>query len=738
MSLPPRFRRDPAPFLGLKPLAFATAAACLSWSAQAQETPSSLDERETAQATTLSNIVVKGGLPPDSYTAQSTTVGSKLPTSLKETPHAISVITRERIEEQNLTSLDEVLAQTPGVTVDLSGTGIIPAYYSRGYPIEYFQYDGIPIQTGGSSWAQPDMLMFERVEMLRGAGGLFNGAGQPGGVVNLVRKRPGVTPQFQGMASYGSWNNKRVELDYSTPFNQSGSVRGRFAAAYDDRESHIDYVKGERSSLYGIIEADVTARTTVSLGAGYQKRDWTPPFGGLPRYSDGSDPDLGRETFLSTPWTYWNFRSTQVFAELSHEFANDWQLKLSAVNDRETSDLKYGYTRGAIDPVTLTGPRLMGGANAYENKQQSVDAYLAGHFNALGQKQEFVIGANWYDRDADTQGGTLPGLASLPVNAFNPDPGAIADPGEPNWTSSSRTNTRQHGIYGSLRLKPFEPLTVLLGGRYSWWKTHTTNLLTGAVRSEYEERGHFTPYAGLVYDITPNWSAFVSYADIFRVQSNLLDANGNGLPPVSGANYEAGVKGSFYDGQLNTSFSIFRIDETDRGIAITDPIVDGCCYATNGKVRSQGFEVEVSGLLLPGWQMGAGYTFNTSKYLQDPANQGQPFRTASPKHMLRLWTSYQLPGRLHAWTVGGGINAQSGIYTEGGSPSARVEQGGYAVVNLRVGYQIDKNWSAALNVNNVFDRSYFSRLGSPGFGPATMGNVYGEPRSFMLSVRARY
>lgn len=735
--MPPsnRPRRIAAQVSGLTPLALAIAAATLGFAAQAQTSP---DAPPTPQPATLSSVVVTGNDWRDSYTVESTTVGSKLPASLKETPHAISVITRERMEEQNLTSLDEVMAQTPGVTVDLSGTGVIPAYFSRGYAIEYFQYDGVPIQTGGASWMQPDMLMFERVEMLRGAAGLFNGAGQPGGVVNLVRKRPTVTPQFLGAASYGSWNNKRLELDYSTPFNESGSVRGRFAGAYDDRESFIDYVNSERSSLYGIIEADLGARTTVSLGAGYQKRDWLPAFGGLPRYADGSDPGLSRDTFLSTPWTYWNFESTQVFGELAHEFANDWQLKLSAVSDHETSDLKYGYTRGAIDPATGAGPRLMGGANGYENKQLALDAYLSGHFQALGQRQEFVIGANWYDRDADSRTGTLPGFGGSPVNVFDPAPGAIADPGDPAWPSGSRTNTRQHGIYGALRLKPVDSLTLLLGGRYSWWKTRTTNLLTGEMRSEYEERGHFTPYAGLVYDITPNWAAFVSYADIFRVQSNLLDADGNGLPPVSGVNYEAGIKGSFHEGRLNTSFSVFRIIESDRGIAITDPVVDGCCYATNGKVRSQGFEVEVAGQMLPGWQLGAGYTYNTSKYLSDPVNQGMPFRTASPRHMLRLWTSYQLPGKLHAWTVGGGINAQSGIYTEGGNPSARVEQGGYAVVNLRVGYKIDKHWSAALNVNNVFDRSYFTRLGSPGFGPATMGNVYGEPRSFMLSLRARY
>lgn len=713
----------------LRPLALALAAA-FAWSAHAQPV-------DSPTVATLAPITVTGDSL-DAYTAETTSIGSKLPATLKSTPQSISVMTRQRIEEQNLTSLDEVMAQTPGVTVDLSGTAIIPAYYSRGFAVESFQYDGVPIQTGGASWSQPDMVMFERVEVLRGAAGLFNGAGQPGGVINLVRKRPGREREFSGLLGLGSWNNRRLELDYSTPFNQSGSVRGRVAAAYDDRESHIDYVQGKRRSAYGIIEADLMPRTTLSFGAGYQKRNWTPPFGGLPRYADGSDLNLSRSTFLSTPWTYWNFETKQVFAELSHALDDDWQIKFSAVHDHETSDLKYGYTRGAVDPRTLRGPMLAGGANAYENTQLGLDAYLTGAFRAFGRRHELVVGANWYDRDAESWNGSLPGFGGTPVDVFDPDPAGTAEPGDPVWGGKSLSNTRQHGIYGALRMRLADPLTVLAGGRVSWWETKTRNLLTGAQTAAYDESGQFTPYLGVIYDLDPTWALYASYTDIFRVQSNYLDTDGNGLPPVRGANVEVGIKGAFRDGRVNTSFALFRINETDRAVQVTDTVVSGCCYATNGEVRSQGVEAEITGEVLPGWQLGAGYTFNLSKYLTDPVNSGQPFRTSSPKHLLRLWTSYQLPGELNAWTVGGGVNVQSGIYTEGGRPTARVSQAGYAVANLRVGYRIDRHWSAAVNVNNLFDRGYYSRLGSPGFGPATMGNVYGEPRNVMLTLRARY
>lgn len=721
-------------------LVLSCATAALPVSAQSSD-----EAGQSGSSYELPAIEVKGSAMPSfqtegtgQYSTPSASVGSKGAASRKETPQSITVITRQQIEDQNLTSLDEVMAKTPGITVDQSGTAIIPAFYSRGYPVQYFQYDGVPIQTGGASWSQPDMLMFDHVEVLRGAAGLFNGAGQPGGVINLVRKRPGAEPAFRASAGLGSWNNQRIELDYSSPLNQSGSVRGRIAGAWDDRESHIDYVEGERHALYGIVESDLGERTLFTLGAGYQKRDWTPPFGGLPRYSDGGDLDLSRDTFLSTPWTYWDFETTQVFAELEHALSRNWRLKLSAVYDDETSELKYAYTRGAVDRGSLTGPMMMGGANAYDNEQLALDAYLDGRFDAFGQTHEAVLGANWYDRDARSNRGQLPGFGGTPVDVFNFHPSSIADPGAPVWGDESSTETRQKGIYGTLRLSLTDPLTVIAGGRVSWWDTRSKNLATGEVSSDYDQDHEFTPYLGLVYELTEDWAAYASYADIFEVQSNRKDVNGNSLPPVVGANYEVGIKGELMDGRLNTSLALFRIEETDRAIAVTDPIVDNCCYASDGEVRSEGVEVQVYGQLQPDWQVGAGYTYNTSEYLDDPENEGQPYRTFTPRHLLKLWTNYRLPGAWDAWSVGAGLNAQSDIYSEGGRPPVRVEQGGFAIADMRVGYRINQHWSAGLNINNLFDRKYYNRLGSANFGPATMGNVYGQPRNLMLTVRAKY
>jgi len=293
-------------------------------------------------------------------------------------------------------------------------------------------------------------------------------------------------------------------------------------------------------------------------------------------------------------------------------------------------------------------------------------------------------------------------------------------------------------LYGATRLKIPEPLTLLLGARVSWWKNDSQDQINATQAQHYRQSRRWTPYAALMYDVAAQWTAYASYADIFRVQSNMQDSDGAGLPPAVGANYEVGIKGEPLEGKLQTALALFRIEDKNRAIA-TAPVVSGnCCYAAQGSVRSQGLDAEISGHITAAWQIALGYTFNRNQYKNDPARAGQAFSPFSPKHMLRLWSKYQLPGAWSAWDMGGGINAQSRIASEGGSPPVRAVQGGYATASARLGWRINRHWSAALNISNLLDRRYYRRLGTGNFNPARFGNVYGEPRNVQLGLRVRF
>jgi outer membrane receptor for ferric coprogen and ferric-rhodotorulic acid len=678
-----------------------------------------------------------------SYTSGTSTIG-KSRRSLRETPQSVSVVTRQRIEDQNLRTLDEALQNTTGLTIE-QGSSIERTYYSRGFAVDTVQYDGVPTQRGTGFGVSPDLALYDRVEVLRGPAGLFNGAGQPGGTVNLVRKRPLKTPQLMGQVSAGSWDNYRADADASVLLNDRGSVRARVVGARENRGYFYDVANNKRSVLYAVVEADVAARTTLGAGVQYEKNDLVPFYGGLPRYADGRDLEMPRSTYLNAAWSHTEIASTTAFADLNHRFANNWKLKLAVTRMREDSDDNSGSAFGTVNPATNTGPSLSAFRQGLLGKQDAADATLEGSFEAYGRQHDVLVGANWQQRRFDMSS-QLYTVANPVINPFTFDPYAYrvmpATPGRP--ATHTLTELEQSGVYGSLRLALADRVRLILGGRVSNWQNSVRNLVTGAYSTApYKENGEFTPYGALSVDISRDWTTYLSYAEIFRSQANLFTADGERLAAATGSNYEAGLKGALFGGRLNAALALFRIIEDNRSQA--DPAypspcagspTGGACYVAEGRVRSQGLDAELSGQLLPGWQLSAGYTFNQTRYLRDrsatglpSSNENQPLSTFTPRHLARVWSSYQPAGS--SWSLGGGVNAQDESYKTSGA--LRLGQPAYAVWSGRVGYRINRNLTASVNLNNVFDKRYYRTLGS-----TNGSNWYGEPRNVTATLQALF
>lgn len=212
-----------------------------------------------------------------SYTTGQTSTATRLDMSLRKTPQSISVITRQQMDDQGLNNLSEVMQQTPGITVNRENSEGF-TFYSRGFEIQNFQYDGVPsLSTDAGNlrdnYSITNSVIYDRVEVLKGATGLVNGIGYPSGVINLVRKRP--TAQFQGhvSAGAGSWDHYRTELDVSGPLLDSGALRGRFVAAREQQHTFIDYQKQQQDIFYGVLDGDLSDATVLSVGYEYQQND---------------------------------------------------------------------------------------------------------------------------------------------------------------------------------------------------------------------------------------------------------------------------------------------------------------------------------------------------------------------------------------------------------------------------------------------------------------------------------
>jgi outer membrane receptor for ferric coprogen and ferric-rhodotorulic acid len=655
------------------------------------------------------------------------------------------VITRQRLDDQNLRTLDQALEQATGITVQ-DDNNFQRSYYSRGFQVNSIQYDGVALQSGNGFLLQPDLAMYDRVEVLRGPAGIFVGNGNPGGTINLVRKRALADQQINATLSGGSWNNYYGSVDATSKLNESGSLRGRVVGSYTDREYFFDSAETKKYLLYGTLEYDLAPSTTVSIGFSHEDHDMRPYYGGLPRYSTGADIGLPRETYLNADWSRTKVQRDGIYGDITHRFDADWSAKVSMSHLREDNDDHSGSGFGTVNPVTLAGNTLSAFAQKLSGSQVGVDATLNGSFTAFGLKHDVLVGANYAEREYDLYS-SLYTIANPNVNPFTFNSANYSV--FPTTLSRAPTNTttkeEQYGVYSSLRLSLTERLKLIGGGRISHYETENRDNVNGQTTGRTKDAGVFTPYGALTFDVNPHWTAYASYAEIYTSQANRYDRNGEALDPMTGDNYELGLKGSLFDKRVNTSFALFRINQEGR--AQSDPFfpspcaaspVGGACYTNDGKVRSQGVDTEFSGQLAAGWQVAAGYTFNTTKYLTDrnangtpSANQGAPLSTFTPKHILRLWTTYQLPGALSAWNVGGGVNLQTATYKTSGA--LRFEQGTYAIWSARASYRINRNLTAALNINNLFDKTYYSTLGS-----TTGGNWYGAPRSVMATLNASF
>lgn len=700
-----------------------------------------------ASATLLKAVAVKAQYDRDgttegsgSYTTRSTSTATGLPLSLRETPQSVTVFTRARIDDQGLVGVSQVLDQTVGVnfngTSALGSDGV--SFYSRGFEIKNFQVDGVPRPTTiyGFESNTLDLALYDRVEVVRGATGLLNGAGSPAATINLVRKRPTAETKGYVAAQAGSHDNYRLEADVGGALTESGNIRGRAVAAYQESDSYLDRAHAEKQVLYGIVDIDLTSSTLLSIGLEYQDfQNSGAPRGGLPLFfTDGSKTDFSRSTNVGADWSDFEHSRINLFATLEHQFDNGWSVRLDVDHSRPKYDETIGYLYGsALDPVTGSGGSLLSARWAGDLEQTFINVQGGGPFQLFGREHELLLGAS--HSVAEDEGDEYPLWYDGPdywVPFSNAFPflgnGKAPKPSFAKTGFSYGGRVVQDGAFAAVRLKPTEAVSVLLGARVSDWKETEWRKAAGASRTSDtlgNENGVVTPYAGVVVDLNENFSAYVSYTEIFEPQ-NIVDINARTLAPLEGINYEAGIKAEFNDGRLNASAAVFRIEQDNYGVALNIPAPDGKDAYRAENVVSQGFDVEVNGELLPGWQIGGGFS---RAAVED--TEGKRALTNIPTETFKLFSSYRLPGAWEKLTLGGNLRWQNNVYMEAVGPNGEdFTQGNVATVDLLAKYAVSANLSVALNINNVFDKEYYSGLSYSG--------TYAEPRNLLLSGRYRF
>ncbi|MBE2897388.1 TonB-dependent siderophore receptor [Pasteurellaceae bacterium 20609_3] len=677
------------------------------------------------------------------YGAYGTSTATGMPMTLRQTPQNISIVSAQQIDDQNLTTLGKVVEQAVGLYTDTKGSKIsgYTVLYARGNKVENFQLDGMPINIVGlggkgpgaepNAWSMINTAQYDRIEVLRGATALMDGSGQPSATISLHRKRP--TADFQGNVALkaGSDNLYGVQSDLSGSLNQDKTLRGRLVGAFTQADSFQDRSDNRNGMLYGITEWDISDDTTFTLGGTYQyMRDRNSSMFGLVLYDTNGDPISVKKGYNATiNGSYVNYHNINVFTELTHRLNENWTLKA-----------EYGYIKGHRDQVAgvvgslfVNRAAQMGAGVIVRSDEQPVQhnftLALNGHYDLWGRQHDAMFGLSGYDLKSDQpryqrQINRMRGLDNI-VN-FNGDY-TIAP-----WVSNAMdyNRIRQLGGYGATRLYLTDKLAFIAGGRYTAFKVkEETQYINGN-----NALSSFTPYVGVVYDLTNNISLYSSYAQIFKPQTK-VNVHGEYLNPEKGSNTEVGLKGEFFDQRLNGSLSLFETRKSNVGYCAHYSQNNALCdyYDVDAKVKARGFELEINGAITDNWAIMAGLSYAKAK-----TSDGMVKNPEVPRKQAKLFTSYQWQKLM----AGVGLRWQSEINerTPWGLPKnasgdqiARSKsvsrQKAYAVVDAMVRYRFNQHADFTLNVENLLNKRYRTSPNS---------HSYGLPRTVVGTLSVKF
>ncbi|MFY3136974.1 TonB-dependent siderophore receptor [Achromobacter xylosoxidans] len=703
-----------------------------------------------------------------SYTVPSTRASTGLTLNPKDTPQSVSVVTRQQMDDQGMQSIGDVLGSTTGITFTEFDNGGRTTYRARGFDITNYKVDGLS-SIGGASFnggasSSINMDLYDSVSIVRGANGLLGGIGDPSATIDLVRKRPrralGGSLTLRG----GSWDKKNLVGDINVPLAPEGRIRSRLVFSGEDSGGFRDRSRTERQGFLASFAMDVTDRTQVGLGFQYEHSKIHGATWGanVPIwFADGSPTHFSRRLNLVPDWSKTNMEGKTLFASLDHRFDNDWKLRANYAHTSR-SDLKnMGDVK--INNGKVRWPHWhQDGTGAYLNAihsetESDTDAFsldLSGPLELFGRRHELLVGLNgsrmkepsWTFNSSNCNIDGIAGFkgrcqyrTELPVadwrNWHGDEYGNIQ-----TFRTDARkvTHTTLYGGYVAGRFELADDLTLIAGLRRSEYKVYTDNYnaagTRGARTGENSARA-WTPYYGLVYGLTPTYSVYASYTDVFTPQTN-RNESGDTLRPITGASYEAGIKGEWLNGALNGALSAFRSQQKNVAQEDGDKLTpDGLqAYTPGTGITVKGLDAELAGAMSAAWNVYLGYT------LLNIANKDKADRP-DPRHLLRLNTTYRFQGPLRGLTVGGGMSWQSKTVSvpnpgrpdgRGGFDNSPLSVKGYALFNAMARYDINKNLSTMLNVSNLFDKTYYRRYGFYN------GLIYGEPRRVTLSLQAKF
>ncbi len=667
----------------------------------------------------------------ESYQAAQSITATKTDTPIMETPFSVQVVTPQVLRDQQAVRLETAVQNVSGVLQVPFNQGSSDGFFIRGFTSNNTYRNGVfmPDALGGGT-VKREMANVEQVEVLKGPGSILFGRTEPGGIINTVTKQPLATPYYSLGQQFGSYGFYRTTADATGPLTKDETVLYRFNMSYENAGSFRNFVDQKSLFLAPVVRWNLSPRTQITAEYEYQHFNVvTDP--GIPPIGSGPAP-VSRRLYVGEPLNGQN-KGDRHFAAVgwSHQFDSNWTLRhrLSLESlDYLSNSLFFGAANpgGSLDRFFNDAP-----TSRSDRYQSSLN--LIGKVETGVVRHTLLFGYDFIHLVDKIAGNCC--TAAPAFNIFAPvymTAPPVLDP-----AGDFRLGYKQywHGFYAQDQITlPFN-LHLLAGVRYDTALSRDTvaQINTGA-------ESRLSPRGGLLWQPMKWLSLYGSYTENFGASNTLFNTKHERLPSQRAKQWEAGVKAEAFDGRLRATVAYF--DLTKQNLGVPDP-ANPLFSRAIGEAETRGIEFDISGEILPGWSVIAAYTYLPfAKVTKDVADDGfgNPVPGTTGKRLFMaaqdfgsVWSTYAVQeGRLRGLRVGAGVQAAG---ERPGDAGNTYKMAGYVVTNLMASYQWQMGMTrmtAQLNVNNLFDQSYFAGTNSGSF-------IYpGMPRFFMGSLRMEF
>ena len=659
----------------------------------------------------------------DFYTAHNASTATKTNTPLMETPLSITVLPKAVIQDQQAIQLGDVTKNASGVFQGTNLGGFVEQFMMRGFNTSYVNYyDGFRFpQASGLSLANA-----ERIEVIKGAAANLYGRIEPGGMINVVTKRPQQTPYYALEQQFGSYDLYRTTADATGSVTENGSLLYRLNLEYLTKNSFRDYGYTDRFFVAPSLTWKISDRDQVDVDLIYSEQNSQVDYGVPLNRLTNRPANVPITRYLGDPATdnsqsnLYNTRATYT-----HAFSDEW--KVSA---------KFNYLNRNVDfpqtfPLALNAKTGVM-QRAYIRGINTIDSYfgtvdISGQFTTGVAKHRLLAGWDNYQLTSIEQNYLYP---SNPINIYTPTYRPI-NTSQLQANDFHDANLQWNGVYIQDQITLFNKLHILGGGRYDWISEtagySNKSVALATARSTNLQNGRFNPRVGLLYQPWKWLSLYGNYIESLGAANINTMANGTILQPETAEQLEAGFKTSFFDERLNSTVAFYSL--TKHNMAI--PIAGTFSSESISKARSQGVEVDVAGKITDGLSLIANYTSTEALVLQGRYAGNQLWNV--PKNAGSLWAKYDLQQETLT-----GLSLGAGVYLQGQKPGDMANSyqlPGYGRVDALVKYKIAAaKTTLQFNVENLLNKQYHTA--------SLPNNIYalnpGTPITFMGSIKVAF